>query len=163
MGRLYNAEANSSQSVPLIQLIQRGFVQAPCMRLQTHVLLIKIYVTATPQVPGYVITGENGFDRFPGSDGRRPVSGLDSRESCSTTFGERLFEIWSGLGSANGSRWRYQDTRLDRFLIAMILSVTPILSLHVAFSKRECPLVRRIKKQTSLKVFQDKLLDKRQR
>jgi len=42
--RRYNAEANPSQSVPLIQ---RGSVQAPCMRLRTHVLLTKIYVNAT--------------------------------------------------------------------------------------------------------------------
>ena len=57
MGRRYSAEANSSQSVPLIQLIQRGSVQVPCMRLRTHVLLTKIYVNATPRYLGMSLPG----------------------------------------------------------------------------------------------------------
>jgi hypothetical protein len=91
VGRRYNAEANSSQSVPLIQ---RGSVQAPCMRLRTHVLLTKVYVNATPQVSGCVTTGENGFDRFLGSDGRKPASAWDLKGSCFMIFGEQQFEIW---------------------------------------------------------------------
>jgi hypothetical protein len=39
------------------------------MRLRAHVLLTKIYVSATPHVPGCVTTGENSFGRFFGSDG----------------------------------------------------------------------------------------------
>jgi hypothetical protein len=57
------------------------------------VLLTKIYVNATPQVPGYVITGENGFDRFPGSDGRKPVSAWDLKGSCFMIFGGQRFAI----------------------------------------------------------------------
>jgi hypothetical protein len=41
------------------------------------VLLTKIYVNATPQVSGCVTTGENGFDRFLGSNGRKPAGAWD--------------------------------------------------------------------------------------
>jgi len=49
------------------------------MRLRTHVLLTKIYVNCTPDVTGCVTTGENGFDSFLRSDGRKLASALGSR------------------------------------------------------------------------------------
>jgi len=64
------------------------------MRLRTHVLLTKIYVNGTPDVTGCVTTGENGFDSFLVSDGRKRAIGLDSRESYFTICAEQLFEIW---------------------------------------------------------------------
>jgi hypothetical protein len=64
------------------------------MRLRAHVLLTKIYVNATPQVSGCVTTGENGFDSFLRSDGRKLASALGSRGSCSMICAELLFGIW---------------------------------------------------------------------
>ena len=46
---------------------------------------------ATPLVPGYVITGENGFGRFLASDGKKLASTLGSEECCFTTYGGLLF------------------------------------------------------------------------
>lgn len=49
------------------------------MGRRTHVLLTKIYINGIPHVTGCVTTGESGFDRFPGSDGRKLASALGSR------------------------------------------------------------------------------------
>jgi hypothetical protein len=60
-------------------------------------------------------TGENGFGRFLGSYGRKPVSELDSRERYFMICEEQPYVTWFAQVCRSESQCQYWDTKPDRF------------------------------------------------
>ena len=73
------------------------------------------HYTVTQLVPGCVTTGETGFDRSHGGDGRQPAIKLDSRERYFMICEEQPYGTWCGPVCRSESQCQSRDTKPDRF------------------------------------------------